>query len=870
MRTSIRRQRVGLVEARRLRGWSQKELAEHLGTTQVNVSRWERGLTTPTLYFRSKLMALFKKSLSELGLLLEETDEETENVVSPNRMASVSLPTPSPSLWNIPYRRNPFFTGREDILAHLHSCLRSNKTAVLTQTLAISGLGGMGKTQTAVEYAYRSRNDYQAIFWLRAETHDLLVAEVVSLATVLDVPEKSEQNQQHVVAGVTRWLNTHENWLLIVDNIEDMKVLHDVLPCAGGGSTLLTTRTQSTGTFATCIALEQMEPEEGAFFLLRRAKRIAPDAFLEEKTTLDYEMAKEISSLMDGLPLALDQAGAYIEETGCNLSDYLERYQHHHTTLLDLRGKVCESHPLSVRATLSLCLEQLEQINSTAADILRLCAFLHPDAIPEEMCLKGTVYSGFALERPDAHPITLDTAIAALRTLSLLRRHPETKSVSMHRLVQTVVKDVMDEGEQRHWAERAVQVVNHLFPTVQSDVQDLHHWVQPQTYLPHALVATQLIDKWHLTFSEANQLLHKVGLYFFARAEYTQAEVLLQKAKESHVQSLGEIHSKTAESFNALGDLFYYQSKYEQAEIFLQQALWIREQVVDATHPDIASNLSKLARLYQEQGQYRQAEPLLQRALTIHEQNVGPEHPDVADVLNSLGFLHRRQGKLMQAEPLLRRALTIYEQSLGPEHPDVLFSLTYLASLFYDQGKYKQAEDYYLRTLTMREHVMGQDHPHVATSLNDVARVFRVQGKYAQAEPLFQRAVAIYTNTVGEQHPYTATSLMNLAVLYREMDRSLQAEVLLHQAKAIYEKTVGDEHPRVAQCLNELATLHMRQGQDELAERAFQKALEIRTFQLGREHPETRATLAQYVNLLRRTNREEEAARLEVHLNVSN
>jgi tetratricopeptide (TPR) repeat protein len=609
-------------------------------------------------------------------------------------------------------------------------------------------LGGIGKTQTAVEYAYRFRNDYHAILWLQAETHDQLVADVVSVAALLDVPEKSEQNQQCVLEGVKRWLNTHENWLLIVDNVEDMKVIQDVLPC-GGGCTLLTTRAQSTGTFATCIALEQMGLEEGALFLLRRAKLIVPDVLLEECAPHEYDVAKEISSFMDGLPLALDQAGAYIEETRCSVVDYRDHYNHQRAWLLALRGASSTDHPQSVAATLSLSFEHVKRFNPVATDLLRFCAFLHPDAIPEEMCFKGIVHMNLALQGRAANSITLDTAIAALRTLSLLRRHIETKTVSIHRLVQAVVKDAMDEEVQRQWVERVVLVVNSVFPTLQSDVQDLHHWAQYQNYLSHALVAVQLIDRWHLTFFEANQFLYKMGLYFLAHAEYAQAEMLLQKARENHVQVLGETHSDVAESFNALGDLFYSQGKYEQAEAFLQKALKIREQVEDATHPDIASNLSKLARLYQEQGKYRQAEPLLQRAVAIHEQNGGSGHPDVADVLNSLGFLYRRQGKLTQAEPLLQRALSIYKQNLGPEHPDVLFSLTYLASLFYDQGKYEQAEDYYLCTLSMREHVMGLDHPHVATSLNDVARVFRVQGKYAQAELLFQRAIAIYTKTVG-------------------------------------------------------------------------------------------------------------------------
>ena len=784
--------------------WSQEEVARALGTTARSVNRWEHDKAIPHPHHRQQLCRLFRVSSETLFGTISGVES-----------------TPPSAFWTLPYRRNPFFLGREEILSHLYETFHPSTATVCVQTQVLSGLAGIGKTQTAIEYAYRYRDDYSAILWLRAETSELLLADVVGLANVLKLPEGNEQNQQRVVEGVKRWLDRQEQWLLILDNVEDMSLVQGLLPSHERGHVLVTTRVQATGMMARCIDLEPLHTEEGTLFLLRRAKLLAPDASLQQASEAQVGIAKEIFLLMNGLPLALDQAGAYIEETGCNLSDYLDRYQHHHATLLDLRGKACGSHPLSVRAMLSLCLEQVEQINSIAADVLRLCAFLHPDAIPEEMCLKGMTHLSSDLQEADGNSITLDAAFAALRTLSLLRRHPETKTVIIHRLVQAVVKDALDETTQRQWAERAVRVVNHLFPTTQSDVQNLHHWAQYQNYLPHVLVAAQLIEQWHLNFPEANQLLHKMGLYFLARAEYVQAEVLLQKAREKHIQILGEIHPDVAESFNALGDLFYYQGKYEQAEVLLQRALWIREQVVDATHSDIASNLSKLARLYQEQGKYRQAEPLLQRALSI------------------------------------------YEQNLGPEHPDVLFSLTYLASLFYDQGKYEQAEDYYLRTLTMRERVMGLEHPHVATSLNDVARVYRIQGKYAQAEPLFQRAVAIYTNTVGEEHPYTATSILNLAVLYREMTRYTQAEVLFYQAIAIYKKTVGGEHPRLAQSLSELAVLYMRQGQDKQAEGHFQEALRIREFQLGREHPETMTTLAQYANLLRSMKREKEAVVLE-------
>src|SRR2546428_10145866 len=227
-----------------------------------------------------------------------------------------------PFIWNVPYARNPFFTGREDILSQLHETLTDGKTAALTQ--AISGLGGIGKTQTAVEYAYRYCNEYASVLWVRADSREILVSDFISIADLLNLSEKKEQDQSYTVAAVKRWLQNHNNWLLIIDNVDDLAMVRDFIPLRGKGHILLTTRLQAVGRMAQCIKIEKMKPEEGALFLLRWANIIEPDAPLERASRADLMKAIEISQAMDGLPLALDQAGAYIEETACGFARHLE------------------------------------------------------------------------------------------------------------------------------------------------------------------------------------------------------------------------------------------------------------------------------------------------------------------------------------------------------------------------------------------------------------------------------------------------------------------------------------------------------------------------------------------------------------------
>src|SRR5438874_334375 len=274
-----------LKREREQRGWTQSELAERIGTTQVNISRWEKSVTFPSPFYRQKLGDLFEKSIQELGFLPESSEERTEQVTPiSDTDAHTSTPAipfnPPLPIWNVPHRRNPFFTGREEILVHLHDALRSNQTAALTQALAISGLGGIGKTQIAVEYAYRYRDHYQAIFWMNASSRDALSADFVMLAALLGLPEQLEQDQDIIVRAVKRWLTTHTHWLLILDNTDNLEMIVDFLPVHGTGDVLITTRLQALGTVAQSIEVEKMGLDEGVMFLLRRTKVIAPGTSL--------------------------------------------------------------------------------------------------------------------------------------------------------------------------------------------------------------------------------------------------------------------------------------------------------------------------------------------------------------------------------------------------------------------------------------------------------------------------------------------------------------------------------------------------------------------------------------------------------------
>ncbi len=464
-------------------------------------------------------------------------------------------------IWNIPYRRNPFFTGREYLITHLHDYLHATKATTLTQAQAISGLGGIGKTQIAIEYAYRCRDDYRAVLWARAATRDTLIADFQAIAAMLDLPEQKVADQSMVIAAVKRWLISHSGWLLILDNADDVEMASDFLPLGGDGHILLTTRAQAVGSIANSIEVEKMESAEGMLLLLRRARILVSDGLLNQATEADRERAKAIFVALDGLPLALDQAGAYIEETNCGLSGYLDLFRTRRRELLKRRSKLPTDHPEPIATTWSLSFQRVEQINLGAADLLRFCTFLDPDGIPEEIITENPSVLGQVLQSVVSDVFKLNEAIETLRTFSFIRRNPDTKLLSLHRLVQAVFKDGMDKKTQRLWAVRAVRAVNAAFPEV-----TYANWTRCQQCLPHALICAEYIDQYRLYFPEAARLLNQAGEYLQDHAQYAQAEPYLQRALAIKEKVLGPEHPETATTIDKLAILYRAQGKYTQAE----------------------------------------------------------------------------------------------------------------------------------------------------------------------------------------------------------------------------------------------------------------------------------------------------------------
>ncbi len=711
---------------RKKRQWTQGDVADKISAPDERlIRRWERGEVAPTPHYRGKLAEVFGKSARALGF----------------------PPDGQIPFWHMPYRRNAFFTGRDDILQQLrYTLLTQQSSPVPRLPLALSGLGGVGKSQIALEYAYRYREHYHTVLWLHAASYQDLVADITAVADLLDLPGKDTANPAQLIETIKEWLTQLTRWLLIFDNVEHLQLLTGFLPDEPAeikGHLLLTTRSQSTGTHAHSIAVEPMGSNTGAELLLRRAKLIAIESTLEQMAGADAAIARSLSEHMGGLPLALDQAGAYVEETLVSLSEYVQRYQEERRNLLDRRGSWAgdSEHPLPVAATLKLSFDKAGEQHPLAMDILRFCAFLHPDAIPAELFQHdGNFQYGTSV---------FDEAIASLLRYSLITPNTQEKTFSMHRLVKAVlIDDMLDDMSpdlQKQWRERVARALYMALP----EELEFRNWSQWTRLLPYALECAAWTEDELPQALVAAGLLSKASVYLFlVQAQYSDAETLLKRVISIYERHLGVEHPITANTLDFLANLYTSIKNYSEAEALYQRALAIRERHLGTEHPDTAKCLTHLSILYYEQCKYDQAEPLSQRALAIHEKHFGVEHPETAKSLYNLAVLYSEQGKFRQAEPLVVRALYICEERLGTEHPDTARSLILLGDL----ATYEQAESLYRRGLSIFEKQLGAEHPDTFYALRRLERALRLQGKLEQADALYRRLSA-------PGNPFRATHL---------------------------------------------------------------------------------------------------------------
>ncbi len=703
--------------------WVRKEYLEAVRTQRniVPISEETVNLSTLSNKVVDIMKPIFKLQISPLRHM--GYDNDLAEIVSKFLTAHKAAPPfsishgsiveedkkPTHKLSNLQYASlGSLFKGREPFLRDLKDKLLNEQKPV-----AVHGLGGIGKTRAAVEFALQNAHDYTALLFVRADNPESLKTNIAALCgpLVLDLAEKDATEIDVQFAAALQWLKSHPGWFLILDNVDDEKTVKEVNSLLGqlgsGGQVVITSRISDWHGAVETLALDVLTETDAASFLLERTDR------RRRKEPNDAEAAKELAVTLGQLALALEQAGAMINERRYTFSQYLQEWSTNHKAVMKWFSETTMQYPMSVAVTWQTSFDQL---TPQAQRLLERLAWFAPDPIPESL-LEVPVP-----DEDEAHETAFE-ALANLETYSLVTRSSEASAFTVHKLVQDVTRQRDDTTHTM--LKSGMGWINVAFI---GEPWDVCNWPILEPLAPHALACARLADEASIP-EPTSRLFNEIAQLYDAKAQYDFAEPLMRRALAIDESTHGPDHPRVAIDLNNLAQLLQATNRLSEAEPLMRRALAIDESTHGPDHPNVARDLNNLAQLLQATNRLLEAEPLMRRALAIDESSYGPDHPNVARDLNNLAQLLKATNRLSEAEPLMRRALAIDESSYGPDHPDVARDLNNLARLLQDANRLPEAEPHMRRSCEIFMRSLGFDHPNSQTVLNNYGGLLMEMGK---------------------------------------------------------------------------------------------------------------------------------------------
>jgi tetratricopeptide (TPR) repeat protein len=732
------------------------------------------------------LQQAFRAHIKAQGLdrdSFASVDELARKVLKENwppKREGKPIALPYPSLGTL-------FKGRDAFLRDLHASLSRGpgRTAITGSALysALYGLGGIGKTRAAVEYAWAHEPGYAALLFVIADTPEALRRNLAALAgpLVLNLPEQHAKEEDVRVAAVLGWLKLHPGWLLILDNLDTVEAVKEADTLLGSltcGRVVITSRLANFAGHFDPLELDVLGVADAVAFLLERTggrRRRTPD---------DAETARLLANDLGGLALALEQAGAYVAKHGISFARYRDLWRENWDKVAGWSDEGITQYPRAVAVTWQTSVDQL---SPAGRRLLERLAWLAPEPVPD-----------FLLEVPaaDVEGEDLADALTNLANYSLVRRDPEHQEFSVHRLVQDATRRGLAQEDRRRSLVEALAWIDAAFVGTPDDVRT---WPRLDPLAPHARVIVGHADVAEIS-EPSGRLMNDLGLLLQSKARCDDAEPLHRRALAIDEKSYGTDHPNVATDLNNLAVLLRATNRPSEAEPIVRRALAIDEKSYGPDHPNVATRLNNLGGLLQDTNRLSEAEPMFRRALVINEKSYGTDQPSVAPHLNNLAVSLRAANRLSEAEPMFRRALAIDEKSYGPEHPKIATDLNHLAVLLRDTNRLSEAEPMFRRALAIDEKSYGPDHPNVAIRLNNIAGLLQTTNRLSEAEPMYRRALVIFEKSYGPGHPKVASGLSNLAALLQDTNRLSEAEPMYRRGLGILARftlTTGHQHPNL-------------------------------------------------------------------------
>jgi tetratricopeptide (TPR) repeat protein len=710
----------------------------------------------------------------------------------------------------LPFGRNKEFVGRQSQLNRLITLLYTEDTEEDCQRAALVGLGGAGKTQIALEFAFRVQelSPGYSFFWVRASDATSFESAYREIGRQLKIPglDNAEADVKALVKAILSSEGSGK-WIMIVDNADDFEILyskaderteshalHEYLPFSRLGAIIFTTRDREAATRyagSNVITIEEMDDRE--------SRELLQNGLQDKRLVEDEDSTARLLKLLVNLPLAIMQAVAYLNAKSATIAEYLRIYEESSDSVIKLLSKDFDDRRRypdmknPIATTWLISFKQIQLRDPLAADYMAFMSCISTQDIPRDLLLNAPQFEKIE-------------AIGTLKAFGFIKERLSGESYDMHRLVHIAMQSWLKLNDKlMSWNEMSLKHIGDTFPWPKHENKTV--WTR---YLPHAkhiLTSTELYSgfeepRWGLCFDVAQGLI--------LTGNYEEAEQMDRQALQLSKIVFGAEHRYTIQSIDHLAVILNKRGKSTEAEEMHRQLLPLAKEVFGAEHLLTLACINNFANTLADQGKYVEAEEMYRQTLQLVEEVLGTEHPSTLRRRNNIATVLTDQGKYIEAEEMLRRVLQLREKVLGAEHPETLESIHNLANVLRKQWKHKEAEKMYRQALNLRKEVLGAEHPETLDCTYNLALVLRIQGKHKEAEEMYRQALKLRKEVLGAEHPDTLFTVNGLAVTIDNLGQYVEAEELYKHTVELRERLLGTEHPETLRSKRNLAQLQRR------------------------------------------------------------
>ncbi|KAB8219792.1 hypothetical protein BDV33DRAFT_204096 [Aspergillus novoparasiticus] len=713
------------------------------------------------------------------------------------------IPSSTKAPWTVPFRRNPLFVSRSAEIAKLDDIL-SNDSA--SSQVALVGLGGVGKTQIALEYAHilRERHPDCAIFWIPVTSVESMLEAYSQIAKELQIPNVGNETKD--IQNIVQHRLSQESsgkWLLVLDNADDISFWADKtkgtttssLPNSKHGSILFTTRSHKTAIKLVGRNIVTVKAMNSAL-----AKNLLGNTLIDRSLLTDERATADLLQKLTYLPLAIVQAAAFINKNQMTLPEYISLHESTEESTIDILSQNFEDEGRyedgknSIAATWLISFQQIRASDPLAAEYLSLMACVDSKNVPQ-----------IFLSLTQSATKSSD-ALGTLKAFSFITNHENSQHLDIHRLVHLATRNWLQmQGTLLEWTNKALSHMNMLFPFPREE--NRHMW---RPLLPHARYILESLASSTPT-SAAIYLLHIFGYGVLQDGRYREARRAFSTVTDFYKTSLGIEHPVTLSTQATLAQVYLRQGEWSKAEYLNMQTLDSLKKVVGFESMVTLTSMTVHVSIYCAQERWTEAEKLELQTLKFYERALGTKHPQTLMNKSYLALIYREKGKWNQSRKLNLQILKCHRAALGTEHPLTLSSTRILAEDYRYLGLLRKAEALQTQATETSKRILGAEHPDTIRATGTLASIYRERGRLKDAEKLHIQVLENYRKTLGAEHPSTLWAMAPLADTWRRMGRYTEATDLLEKCLQLETKVLGADYSGTSEDSRTLRRWHMHQ-----------------------------------------------------------